>query len=245
MLYNYNGDNMSKEIAIISDIHGNYQALDAIIKDIKKRNIKDIICLGDTIALGPSSRECLDLIIKEKIPMLLGNHEMYHICGHDIDGTFGFFKTRHHKWINKILKDDYKEYLNECKLEKKIKLCGKSISFQHFIFENKNKNPFYPVDIIDSDKIKDIVSNLEDDIVIVGHDHHKKTIEYNNKKLVVVGSSGCVTDDNTFYTILSDKNNRVNIDKIDIKYDRNQFKKIYFKTRFPNYLLYNYMFYKL
>ena len=233
------------KIAIISDIHGNYQALEAIIKDIKKRKIKDIICLGDTIALGPSSRECLDLIIKEKIPMLLGNHELYHILGHDIDNSFGFFKSRHHNWINKILKDDYKEYLNKCEIVKKMNICGKKISFQHFLLENKNRNPFYPVDILNSDSINSIIDSLEDDIVIVGHDHHRKTIEHNNRKVIVVGSSGCVTTDTTFYTILSTKKDEINIEKVNVKYDREKFKDIYKKTKFPNYRIYNKMFFRL
>ena len=39
-------------IAVISDIHGNLEALKSVLEDIKKRNIEKIICLGDIIAKG-------------------------------------------------------------------------------------------------------------------------------------------------------------------------------------------------
>ena len=52
------------KIAFISDIHGNLEALKATLEDIEKRKVDKIICLGDIIAKGIHSKECLDLIIK-------------------------------------------------------------------------------------------------------------------------------------------------------------------------------------
>lgn len=66
-----------KKIAIISDIHGNLQALEAIIKDIRSKNINEVICLGDTIAIGPNSKECIEMILEENMKIILGNHEEY------------------------------------------------------------------------------------------------------------------------------------------------------------------------
>ena len=66
-----------KRIAVFSDIHGNAPVLEAIIKDIKVNNIDEVICLGDTLGLGPLPGECIDLIIDNNIYMVLGNHELY------------------------------------------------------------------------------------------------------------------------------------------------------------------------
>ena len=49
-------------IAIISDIHGNLEALKATLEDIKKRNINKLYCLGDIIAKGNHQQECVDLV---------------------------------------------------------------------------------------------------------------------------------------------------------------------------------------
>ena len=60
--------------AIVSDIHANLEALEAVLKDIKSKNIQDIICLGDIIGYGPNPRECLKLAQEFKF-CLRGNHE--------------------------------------------------------------------------------------------------------------------------------------------------------------------------
>ena len=54
--------------AIISDIHGNIEALTAVMADIESLGtVEEIICLGDIIGYGPSPAECLDLIMKKMV----------------------------------------------------------------------------------------------------------------------------------------------------------------------------------
>lgn len=60
--------------AILSDIHGNLEALRAVLADIESRGITEIVCLGDVIGYGPNPRECLDLIRGADI-LVRGNHE--------------------------------------------------------------------------------------------------------------------------------------------------------------------------
>jgi predicted phosphodiesterase len=60
--------------AIISDIHGNLEALEAVLADIKGLGITEIFCLGDVVGYGPNPRECIDLVMECKL-VLLGNHD--------------------------------------------------------------------------------------------------------------------------------------------------------------------------
>ena len=60
--------------AIISDVHGNLEALQAVLDEIASLRISEIYCLGDTVGYGPNPRECLDRIAECQI-VLLGNHE--------------------------------------------------------------------------------------------------------------------------------------------------------------------------
>ena len=60
--------------AIISDIHSNLEALQAVLADIKAQNIKEVYCLGDVVGYGPNPRECVDLLMDCKL-VLLGNHD--------------------------------------------------------------------------------------------------------------------------------------------------------------------------
>src|SRR5207245_215152 len=60
--------------ALISDIHGNLEALEAVLKDIQQQNVSEIYCLGDVVGYGPNPRECVDLVMSCRI-VLLGNHD--------------------------------------------------------------------------------------------------------------------------------------------------------------------------
>ena len=62
-------------IAIISDIHANVEALEAVLADVDRRGIKDIICLGDVVGYGASPHECLDLMIERSRFCMCGNHD--------------------------------------------------------------------------------------------------------------------------------------------------------------------------
>ncbi|MEK6799613.1 MAG: metallophosphoesterase family protein [Planctomycetota bacterium] len=61
--------------AVISDIHGNLEALETAFSDIDRRSIKEIFCLGDVVGYGASPRECLDLVIDRCQFSLCGNHD--------------------------------------------------------------------------------------------------------------------------------------------------------------------------
>src|SRR6516225_1320981 len=60
--------------AIVSDIHGNLEALQAVLADIENHQAEAIYCLGDVVGYGPNPRECVDLIMQCQI-VLLGNHD--------------------------------------------------------------------------------------------------------------------------------------------------------------------------
>ncbi len=60
--------------AIISDVHANLEALEAVLADIREQGIEEIYCLGDAIGYGPNPCECIDEIMKLNV-CILGNHD--------------------------------------------------------------------------------------------------------------------------------------------------------------------------
>lgn len=64
-------------IAIISDIHGNLEALLTVAKEIKKRNINKIICLGDICGYYPNVNECIEIVKDLTDKVVIGNHDYY------------------------------------------------------------------------------------------------------------------------------------------------------------------------
>lgn len=61
--------------ALISDIHGNLEALTAVLADIRSRNIDRVVCLGDIVGYGPNPCQCLDLVMQKCDLTILGNHD--------------------------------------------------------------------------------------------------------------------------------------------------------------------------
>jgi predicted phosphodiesterase len=62
-------------LAVISDVHANLEALEAVMSDIEHQNADKIICLGDIVGYGSDPEACLDLVDKNCAIKLMGNHE--------------------------------------------------------------------------------------------------------------------------------------------------------------------------
>src|SRR5580704_14658970 len=60
--------------AIISDIHGNLEALQAVLKDAARNAVEEIYCLGDLVGYGPNPCECLELAMKWNV-VVQGNFD--------------------------------------------------------------------------------------------------------------------------------------------------------------------------
>lgn len=72
--------------ALISDVHANLGALQAVLAQIKKIGVDRIFCLGDTVGYGPQPRECLEIVRHECAVILMGNHE-YAVLNGALDFT--------------------------------------------------------------------------------------------------------------------------------------------------------------
>ena len=110
-------------LAIISDIHSNLAAFEAVLEDIDKRgDIDRIGCLGDTIGYGPQPVECLRLAIERFDFSLLGNHEFAVL--HGADG-FNPVAEKAIEWTRQQLKPhkdlmDFLRTLKSAKLEDNV-----------------------------------------------------------------------------------------------------------------------------
>jgi len=61
------------KLALISDIHGNAVALQAVLEEIRKEGVDQIVCLGDVAAMGAQPRECVRLLQELGCPVVQGN----------------------------------------------------------------------------------------------------------------------------------------------------------------------------
>lgn len=105
--------------AVISDIHSNLEALQAVLKDIKKRRIKKILCLGDLVGYGANPNECVDLCLKESDLIIAGNHDWAAIGKTDI-ARFNPMAAEAIRWTKKHLTDSSAEKLKGLSLTEKL-----------------------------------------------------------------------------------------------------------------------------
>ena len=62
-------------VGIVSDIHGNLQALDVVLEDIGRRGLDAVYCLGDLVGYAPFSNEVIERIRAAEIPTIMGNYD--------------------------------------------------------------------------------------------------------------------------------------------------------------------------
>ena len=63
------------QIALISDIHANIDALEAVLVDIDSQGADEIFCLGDIVGYGAAPSECLELVRSRCSVTVIGNHD--------------------------------------------------------------------------------------------------------------------------------------------------------------------------
>ena len=100
--------------AVIADIHGNLEALQAVLADIKEQKCTHVVCLGDVVGYGANPKECLDIIRGMNIPVVKGNHDEY--IGVDVnpDG-FNDAAAEAVTWSRAQLTEDDRKWLRELK----------------------------------------------------------------------------------------------------------------------------------
>lgn len=221
-------------IAVFSDIHSNYEALDAVINDINKNNYDKVYFLGDVLSKGPNPKECLELVMNNNINTILGNHELYFLRGVDIDENISEIEKEHQSWIRSNLDDTHRNYLLNCNLEINEEFEGVKVSFKHFFQKDNNLDyPFYSIDILSTSDINDIIEKEESDLIFIGHEHRVFEINHNNKKVFDVGSSGCTADNKTHYFIVNINDGKYYIEKKELLYNRDKFEKVFLESDYP------------
>jgi predicted phosphodiesterase len=159
--------------AIISDIHGNLEALEAVMEDIKSRGISEVVCLGDVIGYGPNPRECLQGV-KEVGTLICGNHEEALLSGNA--QTFNTRARRAVEWTRQQLfgddvvtpevAEDNRGILARFEIDVNIE----GIRYVHGSPRNPTKEYVTPRDAKNVRKMGEIFAALET-VCFIGHSH--------------------------------------------------------------------------
>jgi predicted phosphodiesterase len=106
-------------LALVSDIHGNLEALQAVLRDIETQRADRMICLGDVVGYGCDPAACLDLIVAKCSVTLMGNHE-YAALGKLEDHTLNEVARASMKWTREQLDKRRKAIMEAFPLDHRI-----------------------------------------------------------------------------------------------------------------------------
>ena len=186
-----------EKIAIISDIHGNLEALKSVIEDIKERNIDKIFCIGDIIAKGTHQQECVDLIRKNCEVVIKGNCDEYFTSDADLSGAPQLEIDRMN-WNKSKLNEETKNYLKQLPYCYEFYMSGRLVRIMHAHPEQINK---FVGNIDKIDRLYELflpslntVSDKKADVLIYGHIHTPYLQKIYNRVIINTGSVGNAID---------------------------------------------------
>jgi len=99
---------------VISDIHGNKVALDAVLKELGKLSIGRILCLGDIVGYGPSPSQCLNDVHDYCHEIVRGNHDEA-VINEDLGRYFNIAASAALKWTREQLSPHQKFLISTMK----------------------------------------------------------------------------------------------------------------------------------
>jgi len=102
-------------LAVISDIHANREALDAVMDSIERRSVDKIICLGDIVNYGIDFDYCIDVVRKWTDVCLLGNHDST-VIGRDPLWNMNLEAQKSAQWTAEHISIEKKAYLGNLRL---------------------------------------------------------------------------------------------------------------------------------
>jgi predicted phosphodiesterase len=148
-------------VAVISDIHSNLCALEAVLSDIEQEAPDRIWCLGDVVGYGPRPNECCDAVREHAELSLCGNHDLAVLGTLDV-AEFTGDAAAAARWTRDELGDDQRRWLAE--------LAPSAAPEGFELFHGSPRDPVW--DYVLSEQVA-LISLLETTapVVLVGHSH--------------------------------------------------------------------------
>ncbi|MCM3163903.1 metallophosphoesterase family protein [Metabacillus litoralis] len=225
------------KIAFISDIHGNAVALEAVLRDLKKKEINKVYVLGDICYRGPEPEKSLSLVRNLHTKVIKGNADEWVVRGVN-EGEVATqaleIMNRERDWTFERLESGDIDYLNTLPHSLAFEENGVKIHAFH-------ATPNSLFDIVspetkDEDIKEKLMSKVDSHIYVYGH-IHKPYIRYINGKVVMnVGSIGLPFDGlaKASYGLLKINESGISTSIERVDYDVEKVIKQYQDSGYPN-----------
>jgi predicted phosphodiesterase len=164
--------------AVISDIHGNVEALNAVLADISEQSIDKIICLGDIVGYYPDPEKCIELVKKHVDFCLAGNHD-YAAIGRIDTQNFTYHAFAAMEWTKQNISENASEFLESLAL---------TIDLDDMYFTHSS--PSNPLDWVyvfpdSEDAVFEAFSSLVHKLNFIGHTHWPSILIQDDDRIIL------------------------------------------------------------
>ena len=183
----------SGSVAVITDIHGNFPALEAALTRIAELGVESVYCGGDLVGYGPWPNEVCDLLQDRGIPTIYGNYD--YAIGRDDEDCMCAYPTKHDRELGQLSVDwtlehtsqASKDFMRELPFDLRFELAGRRVRLVHgsprkvneYLFEDKPAKTF-----------ERIAGGADCDVLVFGHTHMPWIHTYVGVLFVNCGSVG-------------------------------------------------------
>jgi len=177
------GEHAAVRIVIISDVHGNYDALSAL-----PERYDELWVLGDLVNYGPEPQEVVDFVKRNAAAVVRGNHD--HSIGYGEDPRctprYRDMADATRRYSDSVLTPDQKQLLRNLPVNLRLRRANKTFYLVHA----RPSDPLYGYCPADSEEWVREVESVVADVVLVGHTHTPFIRQIGNSTLVNPGSVG-------------------------------------------------------
>jgi putative phosphoesterase len=215
---------MSAHVAVITDLHANLPATEAVLARIAELEIDEIYCGGDLVGYGPDPNEVCALVEDREIPTIYGNYD--YAIARDLDDCGCAYRDPHDRsigqksvdWTLAHTDERSKRFLHNLPFDLRFELAGKRIRLVHgsprkvneYLFEDKPPQTF------------ERIAKLADaDVLVFGHTHKPWVDERSGVLFVNCGSVGKPKDGDprAAFAVLSAADGELDVSIERVAYD--------------------------
>lgn len=207
------------KIGIISDIHGNYEALKAVLAELDRMEVTEIYCLGDVVGYYSQVNECCDELRKRNIPCVMGNHDWYVASG-------GFCPRSKSVndclvYIRNIISKENIEWLRTFPIQRFVE----NIHLLHGGWSDPIDEYLTPSE--------EYFARIEGDIFFSGHTHFQSLHHFGNKTYCNPGSVGQPRDNDPRAAFAVIEKNNISLHRVE--YDMEKVFELMERAGFNDY----------
>jgi predicted phosphodiesterase len=148
-------------VAVISDVHANYHALEAVLSAIDAAGVDAVWCLGDTVGYGPRPNECCETVEKRADHSLVGNHDLV-VLGKLTVGDFNDDAAAAALWTAQVLTPEARMFLERLKPTAEIEGVD--------LFHASARDPVWEY-VLTEEAARATLELADAPLVLVGHSH--------------------------------------------------------------------------